>query len=262
MPAMPSNKSASPEKEDRQDRPRRDAGARRSPDERVAWVDYAKGVCIVAVVAMYSTGYVEDALGSRGWMHYFVDFAQPFRMPDFFLLSGLFVGRVAGRRWQHYLDTKELHFFYFYALWNSIRFLIQDGPHIFGPERGHMLEDYLANYLQPHGPLWFIYMLPLFFLAVRLVKPLSVWVVLGAAIALKLIDLDTGWKMIDRFGIYFVFFYAGHLFASQVFALAAWSSRHTRETLLLLALWFAANALLVHLGLTFIPAVHLLTGLT
>jgi uncharacterized membrane protein YcfT len=51
--------------------------------ERVAWVDYAKGFCIVMVVMMHSTLGVQDAAGAQSWMGTIVAFAKPFRMPDF-----------------------------------------------------------------------------------------------------------------------------------------------------------------------------------
>ena len=60
---------------------------------RVDWVDYAKGICIIMVVMMHSTLGVEKAAGREGWMHAFVDVRSPFRMPDFFLISGLFLAR-------------------------------------------------------------------------------------------------------------------------------------------------------------------------
>ena len=60
-------------------------------DGRVDWVDYAKGICIVMVVMMHSVLGVEAAAGESGFMHAVVMFAKPFRMPDFFLISGLFL---------------------------------------------------------------------------------------------------------------------------------------------------------------------------
>jgi uncharacterized membrane protein YcfT len=65
--------------------------------DRVAWVDYAKGFCIIFVVMMHSTLGVENALGQQGWLHAAVEFARPFRMPNFFLISGLFLNRVIDR---------------------------------------------------------------------------------------------------------------------------------------------------------------------
>lgn len=48
---------------------------------RVAWVDYAKGFCIIFVVTMHSTLGVEAAVGSNSWLH--PAFALPFRCPTF-----------------------------------------------------------------------------------------------------------------------------------------------------------------------------------
>ena len=56
-----------------------------SPGGRIDWVDYAKGFCIVFVVMMHSALGVEAAAGQDGWLHAVVEFARPFRMPDFFL---------------------------------------------------------------------------------------------------------------------------------------------------------------------------------
>src|SRR5579864_735347 len=70
---------------------------------RVDWVDYAKGICIVMVVMMHSVLGVELASGQTGFMHLVVMFAKPFRMPDFFLISGLFLPLVIGRDWRVYL---------------------------------------------------------------------------------------------------------------------------------------------------------------
>jgi len=77
---------------------------------RIDWVDYAKGFCIIMVVMMHSTLGVEQAAGREGWMHAAVAFARPFRMPDFFLISGLFLARVIDRARRDYLDRKVLHF--------------------------------------------------------------------------------------------------------------------------------------------------------
>ena len=55
--------------------------------DRFAWVDYAKGICIVLVVMMHSTLGVEQATGESSWMGALLAFAKPFRVPDFFLIS-------------------------------------------------------------------------------------------------------------------------------------------------------------------------------
>src|SRR6202030_288234 len=96
-----------------------------APARRIDWADYAKGFCIIMVVMMHSTLGVEDAVGREGFMHALVAFAKPFRMPDFFLISGLFVSRVIDRDWRRFLDAKVLHFGYFYVLWVTIQFAVK-----------------------------------------------------------------------------------------------------------------------------------------
>ena len=71
---------------------------------------------------MHSTLGVEAAAGQTSWMHHVVAFAKPFRMPDFFMISGLFLARVIDRDWRTYLDRKVVHFVYFYVLWVTIQF--------------------------------------------------------------------------------------------------------------------------------------------
>src|SRR5215813_8435965 len=134
---------------------------------RVDWVDYAKGFCIVMVVMMHSTLGVEAEAGRQGFMHYGVAFAEPFRMPDFFLISGLFLSRVIDRDWRTYLDRKVVHFIYFYLLWTAIQFAIK-APH-FAAEMGWagVLEAYALSFIEPFGILWFIYLLAVFAVVVK-----------------------------------------------------------------------------------------------
>ncbi|HEY0570213.1 MAG TPA: acyltransferase family protein, partial [Enterovirga sp.] len=89
--------------------------------DRVAWVDTAKGICIILVVMMHSTLGIGAEMGGEGFMHWVVAFAKPFRMPDFFLVSGLFLGRVIDRDWRTYGDKRVVHFVYFYLLWLLIQ---------------------------------------------------------------------------------------------------------------------------------------------
>src|SRR5882757_10058256 len=161
---------------------------------RVDWVDYAKGFCIVFVVMMHSTLGVENAAGQEGWLHVAVAFAKPFRMPDFFLISGLFLAQVIGRDWRTYLDRKVVHFVYFYLLWTAIQFAVK-AP-VFVHEHGPLstLWLYAESFWEPFSTLWFIYLLPIFFVATKLahslrIPPLLVWLV---AAALEMAHVHTG----------------------------------------------------------------------
>jgi uncharacterized membrane protein YcfT len=182
----------------------------------VDWVDYAKGVCIVLVVMMHSTLGVEAALGREGWMHTLVEFARPFRIPAFFLIPGLFLGRVIDRDWRTYLDRKVLHFAHFYLLWVTIQFefripgmLAEGGLEAIG-------RACLLALVEPFGTLWFIYLLAVFFVGTRLLRrvpPLAVWLF---AAALEIAPIETGWTLIDEFASRFVYFYSGYPGAVRV----------------------------------------------
>ena len=125
-------------------------------EARVAWVDYAKGFCIIMVVMMHSTLGVEKAAGAEGWMHAVVAFAKPFRMPDFFMISALFLARVIDRDWRTYLDKKVIHFAYFYALWLTIQFVVKAPGIVAEAGLTGAIEAYLVSFIDPFGTIWFI----------------------------------------------------------------------------------------------------------
>src|SRR5947208_4290453 len=187
---------------------------------RVDWVDYAKGFCIVFVVMMHSTLGVEQAAGEQGWLHAVVAFAKPFRMPDFFLISGLFLSVVIGRDWRTYLDRKVVHFAYFYVLWVTIQFGSKAPGFAAESSWSHVCLLYLQSFIEPFGTLWFIYLLPVFFVvtkATRKLPPALIWLI---AAGLETAQVSTGWTVIDEFAARSVYFYSGYLFADYVFALS------------------------------------------
>ncbi len=218
------------------------AAAERS---RVAWVDIAKGICIIMVVMVHATLGVELAVGEKGWMHYAVAWARPFRMPDFFLISGLFLGLVIDRPWLRYLDRKVVHFAYFYVLWLTIQFAFKAPGMAMEEGAAAAVWNYLLAFVQPFGTLWFVYLLPIFFVFTRLVKNVPVWIVLAWAALLEILPVATGSVVFDEFCARFVYFYAGYALAANVFRIADWFRANPGRTLALLALWAPVNAWLV-----------------
>jgi len=236
-------------------------GASAIAAERIDWVDYAKGICIVMVVMMHSVLGVELAAGQTGFMHPLVAFAKPFRMPDFFLISGLFLSVVIDRDWRTYLDRKVVHFAYFYVLWVTIQFDFKAPS--FAAETGwtHVGFMYLESLIEPFGTLWFIYLLPVFFVvakATRRMPPLVIW---GMAALLEMAHISTGWTVIDEFGARFVYFYAGYLFAHHVFALSDRARARPALALAGLAAWALINGSVVGSGFSEWPLISLVLGL-
>src|ERR1700744_5005649 len=228
---------------------------------RVDWVDYAKGICIVMVVMMHSVLGVEAAAGQTGFMHAVVEFAKPFRMPDFFLISGLFLPVVIDRGWRTYLDRKVVHFAYFYVLWVTIQFGFK-APH-FASEAGwtHVAMMYLEAFIEPFGTLWFIYLLPVFFVVIKATRRMPAPVIWGVAALLEMAHVATGWDVIDEFCARFVYIYSGYLFAPYVFALSDRARAYPALALAALALWALADGGLVALGYSEWPIISLVLGL-
>jgi uncharacterized membrane protein YcfT len=235
-------------------------GPKTSAPARVDWVDYAKGICIVMVVMMHSVLGVELATGTTGFMHVLVAFAKPFRMPDFFLISGLFLPLVIDRDWRAYLDRKVVHFAYFYVLWVTIQFGFKAPAFAAETSWRDACLLYLESFIEPFGTLWFIYLLPIFFVVTKLTRripPLAIWL---AAALLETARIATGWTAIDEFCARFVYFYSGYLFADYVFALSDRARKHPSLALAALAAWAFVNASLVARGASEWPMISLLLG--
>jgi uncharacterized membrane protein YcfT len=231
------------------------------PAGRIDWVDYAKGICIVMVVMMHSVLGVELAAGQTGFMTHVVAFAKPFRMPDFFLISGLFLGVVIDRDWRTYLDRKVMHFAYFYVLWMIIQFAFK-APGLAGQHGWPSVSVlFLESFIEPFGTLWFIYLLPVFFVVTKATRRLPPALIWSIAAALEMTHLSTGWTAIDEFAARFVYFYSGYLFAANVFALSERARARPALAMAGLALWALINAALVHDDISEWPVISLALGL-
>jgi uncharacterized membrane protein YcfT len=168
---------------------------------------------------------------------------------------------VIDRDWRTYLDRKVVHFAYFYVLWVTIQFGFKAPA--FAAERGwaHVGFEYLESFIEPFGTLWFIYLLPIFFVVIKLtrnVPPILVWLI---AAALEMTHVATGWTVIDEFCARFVYIYSGYLFANHVFALSDRARAHPMLAVAGLAAWALINGGLVKLGYSELPVVSLTLGL-
>jgi uncharacterized membrane protein YcfT len=229
--------------------------------DRVAWVDYAKGICIVLVVLMHSTLGVEKQVGEVSWLHGFIDWARPFRMPDFFLISGLFLASRIGRPWRDYADSKVLHFAYFYVLWMTIQSLTKAYPLYLSDGLGGVVSAYLMGFIDPYGTLWFIYMLAVFFVVVKLTRQVPPVVMFAAGALLEILPIETGWSLIDEFAARFVYFYVGYWLAARVFRFASGVNSLAAPAIFAgLLLWGFGNFWMVHHGYAALPGVSLALG--
>lgn len=228
---------------------------------RIAWADYAKGLCIILVVMLYAVEHVQGVAGNAGWLDLVVAFAQPFRMPDFFFVSGVLLTLSIHRDWRTFIDRKVVHFAYFYALWLTI--LIVFGSRWIAAKTGWPSVGalYLKSFIHPYSMLWFIYLLPIFFVltkAVHRVPPALVWL---CAAALQVAQPETGVKVFDKFAPYYVFFYSGYLLAPYVLRFADAVSARPARALACLAVWGLGEAYLVFAAYALLPGISLALGL-
>ena len=231
--------------------------------ERVDWVDYGKGICILLVVMMHSTLNYGHMVHDAGWMHEIVAFAKPFRMPDFFLIAGLFLSRSINGPLRDYIDRKVIHFAYFYILWLAVQTLIFEADQLLTAP-GDVGQLFLKQLVFPASSLWFIHQLLVFCVVTRLVRAVPVPVVFALAALLHTTFyagwVETGWSVTNRFANWYVFFFAGYAFAPFVFrfARALWGSLPLALATLLT--WGVWNARLVDTGLSELPVVSLGLG--
>lgn len=213
--------------------------------ERLSWVDTAKGISIILVVMMHSAYGVGGDTGGVGVLHWIIGFATPFRMPEFFLISGLFLSMVIGRDWAAYADRRVVHYLYFYGLWAVLHILFKVA---LGAGDPGMALEYLAwAIVEPYGVLWFIYMLAVFGLVTKLLHQARVPHVVTVLVAtlLQIAPVATGSYIIDQFAEYYVFFYLGYFFAPLIFKLVDSASARPLLALAALAAWAVVNGLLV-----------------
>jgi uncharacterized membrane protein YcfT len=230
-----------------------------SGGNRFAWVDTAKGICIILVVMMHAVAGYQIAVDATGWMQPVLDFTKPFRMPDFFVLSALFVYARIDAPWKVYVDRKVLHFAYFYILWMVIQIGVKQAMD--GAAPADILGQMALALVQPFGTLWFIYLLAIFLIATRLLRPLPVLPVWIAAAALQIAPVSTGVYVIDYFASYFVFFYTGHILSAHLFSMADAARRNLLSSWGLIAVWAALNGAAVWSGVAGLPGVALMLGL-
>ena len=228
---------------------------------RIDWVDYAKGICLILVVMMHSTLGVEKAAAAVSWLHPFIEWARPFRMPDFFLISGLFLSSRINQPWREYLDSKVLHFIYFYVLWLFIQTVFKACLTCGMEGAVDAAKVFFEGFAEPFGTLWFIYLLPIFFVLTKALHHVPPFIVFLAGAILLSLRIDTGWLMIDEFASRFVYFYLGFWLAKPIFAFAAQVNARSIPVILAgLVIWGITNALMVQAGLSLLPGFNLLLG--
>lgn len=230
---------------------------------RLDWIDTARGLCIILVVLMHIATGFEVELEKASWLDPFIEWARPFRMPAFFMVSGVLGARLIGRGWRELLERRVLGFIYFYVLWLAIHCLLKFSTWGAG-DLTTLFSSFGHGLIQPFGLLWFIYLLAVFFLVTRVFRswPFALWLV---AALLALFPVGTGSTLIDQFAGRYVYFVTGVVCAPGLLALAAWLDRNRATAAMLWLVWAAGSAGVIAVigagALASAPAASLALGL-
>jgi len=241
--------------------------------DRAVGLDIAKGISILLVVAMHATLSVGEDLGHKGFMHEIVAFTKPFRMPDFFFISGILAARALDREWRWFLDRKIIHFVYFYLLWLLI-LLAAKAPSLEILDPARFGQAYLAALIEPFATLWFIFVLPFFFLVLRLTLHWPAGLILGAAGVLHVLAATapdggiyamssrlTGWFALDSFALFLVYFALGARLSDYWLNRMGWFGERPLLLVLFSVAWLGCHLVGLSHGLTEVPGLTLLFGL-
>ncbi|MEV8273380.1 acyltransferase family protein [Microbacterium sp. NPDC077184] len=199
------------------------SGGAALPAARKQWIDVGKGFCMVLVVVMHVSLWIENAYMGEGdafWWQ-FSQFFVAIRMPLFFFISG-YLAAAAVRRPLGASKARTIGFYYLYVLW-TVLFLARLWLPIPGFDETVTPPDLLIAVTLPTS-YWYLYALALFFLiawaAQRVLGDRSVWLVIplfGVALAAPLIDAalrplvptEAFSFMFGHMAVNFVWFFAG-----------------------------------------------------
>lgn len=210
---------------------------------RYPWVDYAKGIAILLVVYRHMLGGYEDAgIVINDYLTLAQQSVYNFRMPLFFILSGIFVRKSMARRsTQQFVIYKLNTIMYPYLVWVTIQLSVQV---LFSQHTNHpkQLSDFIYIVYAPRSldQFWFLY------------------TIFNITIVYALLHTYAQLKPVGQLVVAAVFYYLSTLAVVQTISLL----QDTLQFYLYFALGsFSADALLDDKKRPFFSSPWLLTGL-
>lgn len=178
---------------------------------RLAWVDYAKGIGILLVVYGHVLRGLESSNLALSATFYSISdqLVYGFHMPLFFFLSGLFVEKWITKDLSTGISQKVKTIVYPYLIWSVLQGSVNV---ILSSYTNAKMSwgDLLKMFYDPFGQFWFLYVLFLIFIFYYFGrKIMSLQVMFLVSIVLFLLSPYLNFWVLDRFSYQLVFFVGG-----------------------------------------------------
>lgn len=198
-------------------------------NNRLAWIDYTRGIAIILVLYRHIfEGISRTGLPTEeySYLEHANILFYSFRMPLFFILSGLFVAKSLGKRTMEKLVANKFSILlYPYFVWSVIQVTLQIAlSRYVNADRGLADYGYILLYPRRIDQFWYLYALfnvSVLYLFTHQKLKLRIWqqLVIGGAmyflssyITMRQIDLGFVADILH----YYFFFALGDLLSSQV----------------------------------------------
>jgi uncharacterized membrane protein YcfT len=155
---------------------------------RMVWADVARGICVLLVVLHHVVRQLSDVAPSdwtapEFWLGLDA-YLTPIRIPLFFAISGMLASSALSRPLR---STRSRTFgpAYLYVLWTfllSLRLLV---PGQTGQEHSYV-SNLLSGLFLAGGGYWYLYALPLYFLACFALRRVPAWVLVMVGLGLNI----------------------------------------------------------------------------
>ncbi|MEM6641570.1 MAG: acyltransferase [Bacteroidota bacterium] len=190
-------------------------------NSRLAWIDYAKGISITMIIFRHVTFGLAQQPGvvlDDPFLELVDQIGLTFRMPLYFMLSGIFFTRSFEKRGLGgYTIHKLKSIMYPYSVWYLSLMLIQLSLSSYVNAQYSTAYDFLRFFYNPWGHWWFLYALfgvSILYLLLFAITKGQKWILIGLGIgASYLAYLQGDTYIFDDILKLFVFFAFGDLIA-------------------------------------------------
>ena len=150
----------------------------------VVWIDAVKGFTISLVVFHHVYSGISSTVGFSDLVNQLYFLTSPVRMPLFFLIAGFFAKKAIDSDLKSFINTKVIHFLYFYILWSLIIISFRAGLNDYANNEVSF-SDSLMIMWKPTFTIWFLYSLLLAFVISKIIRRVPPIIQIAFAVAIS-----------------------------------------------------------------------------